>query len=934
MSKKGRLALYSVVCAFGPIVPVLAQNTCGEWTPGLFVNQGFRQGEFSLSRLKSLDDGTGPALYACGDFTRIGGAIADSIARFTEEGWSPLKSSAAFVHSASSAYVLDAAIFDDGSGPATYVTGNFTGVGEVAANYVARWNGTSWSPLGIGLDATGSALAVFDDGTGPALYVGGCFFTAGGTSAKGIARWNGSAWSPLIAPGFGFNLCVRALAVFDDGEGPALFAGGEFTLAGSVSANHVARWDGFTWSALAGTENGTNGVDGLVRSFAAFDDGSGPALYVGGPFTSAGGAPANQLAKWSDGTLSPVPLGVFGDLRALASFDDGLGPALFVSGCIAAAGGVPVSGIARFNGSAWSAVGGGLPGGCGNSLTVFDDGTGPGLYVGGPFVSAGSVVAHGVARWRAGGWSALPGVRNAPNGAVNVLASLDVGLGESLYAGGEFGAAGSVLATRIARWDGMNWSPLGGGMEDSVLALAEYDDGTGVALYAGGEFGLAGGMPASRVAKWNGSTWSALGSGLSAATPGGPVVNALASFDDGSGPVLYVGGQFDHAGSVPVSGFARWNGSDWSAVGTIIGQVFALLSFDDGTGPALYAGGGLTVNGIFPGVNVARWDGVSWSPLGSGTGGTGPLGGRVKALAVFDDGSGAALHAGGFFTTAGGLPANRVARWRNGEWTPLAGGVNSEVDALHAFDDGTGPALIAGGPFDGANFVPCNNIARWNGTTWSPLGSGMNSYRVSSLATFDHGTGPALYAAGPFDRAGGVVSSLIAQWRVASSETARKGNVNAGAGAIADVLFVNGSAGNAERVVTVSVGESLDLALSRTPAGPPAAGYVAWYWSGEASHTDEFFRDRERVGCFANPTPLHRNRLPQPFRCIRGVGIPSIVCRGVSEVAGAPSVPWTRHAGGGVATPRTITIQALIQDNAAANATGFSVTNAVILRIE
>jgi hypothetical protein len=62
---------------------------------------------------------------------------------------------------------------------------------------------------------------------------------------------------------------------------------------------------------------------------------------------------------------------------------------------------------------------------------------------------------------------------------------------------------------------------------------------------------------------------------------------------------------------------------------------------------------------------VARWDGASWSSLGSG------LDGTVRALAVFDDGSGAALYATGTFTTAGGVPANNIARWDGASWSAL-----------------------------------------------------------------------------------------------------------------------------------------------------------------------------------------------------------------------------------------------------------------------
>jgi hypothetical protein len=40
---------------------------------------------------------------------------------------------------------------------------------------------------------------------------------------------------------------VYALTVFDDGNGPALYAGGDFTTAGGVAANRIAKWDGSSW---------------------------------------------------------------------------------------------------------------------------------------------------------------------------------------------------------------------------------------------------------------------------------------------------------------------------------------------------------------------------------------------------------------------------------------------------------------------------------------------------------------------------------------------------------------------------------------------------------------------------------------------------------------------------------------------------------------
>ena len=190
-------------------------------------------------------------------------------------------------------------VFDDGTGPALYAGGGFATAGGVFVSSIARWDGVSWSPLGSGMDGTVRSLAVFDDGTGPALYAGGGFATAGGVTVNHIARWDGVSWSAVGSgmSGGGAATTVRSLAVFDDGTGPALYAGGRFTAAGGVAANRIARWDGTSWSPLG------NGVTGgslvpTVSALTVFDDGTGPALYAGGVFTAAGGVAANYIATW------------------------------------------------------------------------------------------------------------------------------------------------------------------------------------------------------------------------------------------------------------------------------------------------------------------------------------------------------------------------------------------------------------------------------------------------------------------------------------------------------------------------------------------------------------------------------------------------------------------------------------------------------------
>ena len=149
-------------------------------------------------------------------------------------------------------------MFDDGGGPALYAGGCFTTAGGVAANHIAKWDGSSWAALGSGVNDTVWALTVFDDGGGPALYAGGSFTSAGGVAASRIAKWDGSSWAALGSGIGGASPYVGALTVFDDGGGPALYAGGNFQSAGGVAAKRIAKWDGSSWAALG------SGIGGAV----------------------------------------------------------------------------------------------------------------------------------------------------------------------------------------------------------------------------------------------------------------------------------------------------------------------------------------------------------------------------------------------------------------------------------------------------------------------------------------------------------------------------------------------------------------------------------------------------------------------------------------------------------------------------------------------
>jgi hypothetical protein len=356
-------------------------------------------------------------------------------------------------------------------------------------------------------------------------------------------------------------------------------------------------------------------------------------------------------------------------------------------------------------------------------------------------------------------WLPIFGSAPGPNSPVMATAVFDDGNGSALYIGGQFGSVAGITAQHVARWDGTGWSAVGSGMFNSfgvtrVRALAVFDDGSGAGLYAAGSFQYASGVPANSIARWNGSAWSALGGGLQCSVyPFFADPISLAVFDDGSGPALYVSGEFDRADGIPVNGIARWNGSNWSAVGGNAGRG-RLFVHDDGSGPALYSGSWL----------VERWNGTSWTTLAT-------LGGwsaTATSFATFDDGSGPALYMGGFFSSVGPVAANNIARWDGTNWSALGSGMagpsfNTAVGALEVFDDGSGVALYAGGDFTSAGGIAANRIAKWDGVNWSALGAGLGSGSPSEFAVFDAGSGPALFVGGSFSGSP-AGDRYLAQW--------------------------------------------------------------------------------------------------------------------------------------------------------------------------
>jgi hypothetical protein len=325
-----------------------------------------------------------------------------------------------------------------------------------------------------------------------------------------LARWDGARWRALGDGGLGAALDgpVHALTF----AGGALYAGGEFKTAGGAPAASVARWDGARWSALG------EGLSGTVWALAS----RGNELYAGGEFPQG-------VARWDGKAWRPLGAGVDGSVHAMTF----LGGRLVVGGRFHQAGGAPARSIAAWTGSRWIPLGGGVGLGDFDGFVWALASRGGELFAGGEFVTAGKTEAYNVARWDGRAWSALGG---GLRGGVERVCALGFLEGD-LVAGGEFTRAGDVAVLRLAAWNGAAWRAVGVDTSETVRALASGPD-----LYvAGGTFSWPGGGRATGVARRGGGGWSGLGEGLSSGAFLAPVLVVAPHAGDvyaGGGPFI------------------------------------------------------------------------------------------------------------------------------------------------------------------------------------------------------------------------------------------------------------------------------------------------------------------------------------------------------------------------------------------------------------
>jgi hypothetical protein len=655
-------------------------------------------------------------------------------------------------------------------------------------------------PSCVSTDRSPFASTVWDeDGDGPVppvVVAVGDFQIAGDQFASGIATWDGTRWVSLNRHQANFD----GVGLFDpDGPGlqPAQLIVSGYWRAPVGFERRLSRYQSGRWVDFPSVPTI------YMPVFAPFDpDGPGPLPPQLIAASTHPQGSQNIIFHWDGSQWLPLGGGVrhpdtYGTVQAMEVFDpDGAGtvlPRLYVTGHFALAGNQSVSNIASWDGTQWAALGSGLGGYGGTSMTVFDaDGLGPGPAV--LVVSGGS---SNVAAWDGASWSAFP-ASGLPLISSVVSQQLLPGLSVLFASGSSLGGTG------VFRWSGESWEPMPGVGGGGRLLSIRVAGGQPLIVQAGGFNAPTGGEDLAGFAAWDGGQWRRSFPGFRKGYDG----NAIGTFDpDGAGPrptelvfartyyppgvsppigpvVAFDGfqwhpvpgwpgdaagafGQFDPDGPGPspdmliawvanpgASRVLAWNGNSWAQLGpTYTNRSFhGFISHDpDGAGPLAPMP---IAFGFGPsyGYRVSAWDGADWTPLGPEIVYTepNPAGATIKSIASYDaDGPGPAptqLYIGGEFNRIGEQTIWSLARWNGASWEAVPGNPLQGAGplAMTVFDlDGPGPLapeLIMPG-FGGTALLA------FNGSTWRPVPGPVHG--IETFACFDAGAGrPQLYTIG------------------------------------------------------------------------------------------------------------------------------------------------------------------------------------------
>lgn len=271
----------------------------------------------SMTSVASLVRDTDGALLAAGSVLDASGTSTVGVLRREASGWVPLGegpagSVHAFLHAPDGAFVALGQI-ESSDGGASFVT-------------AARWDGTSWGPLGSALPLrNGFYLGSFHYSAavaGSDVVVAGPFLEAhdtGRISAPGLARWDGSRWRGLDHPGTPTRGLVGPTVFAPRSDCASVVVGGRFWAVGDVESEYVAVLDESGWSAWPAPPPAAPGLlafgpDGTLYA-GAFQDPTGE-WPIPPP-------PPSDLMRFVGGSWEPITELATMRVRALAFGSEG-----------------------------------------------------------------------------------------------------------------------------------------------------------------------------------------------------------------------------------------------------------------------------------------------------------------------------------------------------------------------------------------------------------------------------------------------------------------------------------------------------------------------------------------------------------------------------------------------------------------------------------
>jgi hypothetical protein len=310
------------------------------------------------------------------------------------------------------------------------------------------------------------------------------------------------------------------------------------------------------------------------------------------------------------------------------------------------------------------------------------------------------------AKWRSAGWENLPliGIPSGTN-LIGHKYALDGGSGERLY----WRMLGSI-GRAMYRFDGASWTVMPGFWPEQQ----RYP--TWSARLWGSER-IIGETYWAEISVYTGSGWHAFGAHNS---PSGSTQIAI-GYKDHAGDALYIMSDFQHVNGIPARGFARFDGTNWSAPWPeLVDKGFGIADaviYDDGSGPAIFTNSTTTLNGLIR-QGLHKWDGTTWSFIGGPE--TDPwVIAEIWDLQVFDDGRGPALYIGGSFHNFGGVVTENLVRYSGQGFEAVGGGVITRVKALGVVQDNRGLSLWVQGqhPLSTVNVAggTAYGLAQWVG---------------------------------------------------------------------------------------------------------------------------------------------------------------------------------------------------------------------------